>query len=803
MFKNYIKVALRYLVKHKGYGFINIMGLAVGIASCILIMLFVRSEWSFDRFHTKADRIQRAWLREIYEGQVLDNTVTPLPLAPVLQANLPEVQSTCRVFSFTSLIRYDNNTFNEPVNMVDSTFFNLFDFPLKEGNPSSVFSTGNSIILTQTAEKKYFGKASAVGKVLELQIGTAWVPFTVSGVAKDVPAVSSIQFSMLIPFSNAPLFFSERARTSAWSNVSVETFVLLKTGATAASAMAKLPAVLNPIVAKNYKPGEYTITLQPITDIHLNNDLPAGNVPISDARYSYIMATIGILILLIACINFVTLSVGRSTTRALEVGVRKVLGAERQQLIGQFWGEAMLLTVLSLFAGIGLAFLLLAPFNVLANRRFSIPFDPFTALFCFLLVVVIGLVSSIYPALVLSGFKPIQVLKGRLKSGNMGLFRKVLVTAQFTASIIMIICTITIGKQLKYLQTKDLGYAKEHIVVIPTNKPRAQGNLLAARLKEAVCQNPQVVSATIAMYSMAESGWMTLGYKDDKEAFRSFRLNAVDPDFIRTMGLQLVAGRDFIKGNGADSNHIIVNEALVKEYGWKDPIGRKLPGKYTQEVIGVVKDFHFESLHTNIKPVVLALKTDSIRRASSDMNTSFSLSPRISIRMQAGKVQEQLAFLRASWKAVAGDQDFEYSFLDDALNAAYSQEQRLGNIVRYASVLAIFIACLGLFGLATLVVVKRTKEIGIRKVLGAGVFTIVQLISRDFIVLVLVAAVVAFPVSWWALDEWLKDFTYRIPIPMWAFVLAAALAVLVALLTVGFQSVRAANVNPVKSLRTE
>jgi putative ABC transport system permease protein len=302
---------------------------------------------------------------------------------------------------------------------------------------------------------------------------------------------------------------------------------------------------------------------------------------------------------------------------------------------------------------------------------------------------------------------------------------------------------------------------------------------------------------------MAEFGWMTLGYKDDKDAFRQFRMNVVDAEFIETTGLKIIAGRGFSKSNLADSNAIIVNERMVKEYGWKDPIGQKLPGKYQQQIIGVVKDFHFESLHTDIKPAMLAMKPDSIRAASTDMNTLFPLQPRISVRMRGGNIQDQIEFLKSSWKSVAGDQDFEFRFLDDALATAYQQEQRLGNIVKYASILSIFIACLGLFGLATLVVVRRTKEIGIRKVLGAGTNNIVTLLSKDFVILVIVAALIAFPLAWWGLSKWLQDFTYRIDISFWVFGAAALLTLFIALITVSFQAIKAAWTNPVKSLRTE
>ena len=804
MFTNYIKVAFRYLTKHKGYTFINISGLAVGIACCILIMLFVRSEWSFNRFHTKGERIHRAWLEEHYQGEIFRNTVTPIPLVPVLQAGLPEVEAACRVALLNPAIKYGNIIFNDNVNMVDSSFFHVFDFPLIEGATRNPFATSNSLVITKTVSKKYFGNDSPIGKTLELQLGDDKVLFTVTALAKDPPLESNIQFDMLIPFSNAPYIWSEQARTSAWSNVSVESFFLVREGVIIADINSKIASILQPLVVKNYKAGEYNVRLQPLKDIYFNTTLPETLTGDSNPKYSYILGSVGILILLIACINFVTLSIGRSTTRALEVGVRKVLGAERQQLIRQFWGEALLLTLCSFIIGIVLAILFLKPFNALANRELSLPVDVFTVLFCLVLLLLIGLIAGIYPAFVLSGLKPIQVLKGKLGStGNMGFLRRALVVGQFAASIIMIISTITVGKQLVYLQSKDLGFNREHIVVIPTNKPSAEGRVLARKLRTELSKNPRVISSTTSSYSMANYGWMSLGYTDENKAFRQFRFNVVDADFIQTMGLQLIMGRNFLKDNPSDSNTIIVNEALVKEYGWKEPIGQKLPGKYQQQVIGVLKDFHFESLHTNIKPAVLSLKADSILSASSDVSYSTSPRPRVSVRLSGGNLEENIASLKTAWKAVAGDEDFEYTFLDEALSAAYQQEQRLGNIVQYASILSIFIACLGLFGLATLVVVKRTKEIGIRKVMGANVSHIVSLLSKDFILLVGIASLIAFPVAWWALSKWLQDFQFRIAIPLWIFLVSLLLTLLIALLTVSAQTVKAALANPVKSLRSE
>jgi putative ABC transport system permease protein len=804
MLRNYFKVAIRYLAKYKGYTFINIAGLSVGIASCILIMFFVKSEWSFDRFHTKSPRIYRAWLQEHYQGEYFRNTSTPIPLGPVLQAGLPEAEKVCRYSEVQPAIKRNSVVFNDVVGIVDSNFFSVFDFKLIEGDVNNPFPTPNSIVMTKKAAEKYFGSVSPVGKSLEMKLGEDNMLFNVTAIVEAAPLESSIQYEMLIPFSNAPHVWGERVRTAGWSNVSVETYVLLRENSSVPAVNAKISSIMDPLVKENYKPGEYLVRLQPIHDIHFNSTLPEDMAKPSDPKYSYILASIGILILLIACINFVTLSLGRSTTRALEVGIRKVLGAERQQLIRQFWGEALLLTVVSLVLGILMALALQKPFSELANRQLPFSFDAFTILFCILIAGVIALFAGIYPAIVLSGFKPIQVLKGRLRTGNsLGLFRRGLIVGQFVASIVMIIGTFVVSEQLNYLHTKNLGYNKEHIVIVPTNKGRKEGMQLAQLFQHSIQKNPEVVGSTAALYSMAELGWMQFGYTDDKKVFRWFLYNTIDADFVNTMGLEIVRGRTFSKDIPADSNYILVNEALVKEYGWKDPIGQHLPGKYDERVLGVIKDFHIESLHSPIRPAVLALKGDSIRRHSSDVSFTVPPQPRVSVRFRGGNLEEHVASLRTAWKSVAGDQDFEYKFLDDELNAAYRQEERLSQIVRYASVLSIFIACMGLFGLATLVVARRTKEIGIRKVLGAEVGSIVMMMSKEFVILVVIASIISFPFAWWGLQKWLQDFAYRISIPWIAFVASALLALIIALVTVSTQSIRAALTNPVKSLRTE
>ncbi len=803
MLKNYFKVAVRFLLRYKEYTIINIMGLAVGVTCCLLIMLFVRSEFSYDKFNTKADKLYRVWQHEKVDGQDFVNTFTPIPLAPALASTFPEVASTCRVFSFTSLMKTGNNLFSDNITMVDSTLFKMFDFKLLAGDKNNPFPTVSSVILTPAAAKKYFGNSDAVGKTMEIQFGDNKMPFTVAGIAESAPEESSIKYNVLISAGNAKYLYRPRAMKN-WFNIFNETYVQLKDNTTAANLEKKLPVMMKQQLGEDYGKEEFTMHLQPLAKIHLDTVLPSGIQPTSNPKYAYILSTIGILILLLACINFITLSVGRSATRALEVGVRKAMGAGRKQLMKQFWGEALLVTFIAVAIGLVLSAGLLKPFNTLIDRNLTLSFDPIFILFCLLLAAVIALIAGIYPAVVLSGFNPVEVLKGKIKmKGNAGFFRRSLIAGQFAVSIVMIICTIIISKQMNYIQTKDVGYNKDHIVVVPTNKSREKGFPLAELYKNELLSHPEVEEVSTSVFSFAEAPWATLGYADEKKAYNSFRFNQVQPNFIKTMHIQLVAGRNFLEANPADySNSIIVNEALVKEYGIKDPIGKRV-GPFTQTIIGVVKDFNYESLHSDIKPLMLAVNGDTIIRQSQDVNFASAPQPRISVRMKAGNLTAGIETLKQAWQKVAPGQDFEYHFLDESLASAYKEEQKSSTIVKLASSLSVFIACLGLFGLVTLTVARRTKEIGIRKVLGANVGQIVNLLSKEFIVLVFVAAIIAFPVAWWAMHSWLAGFAYQTGISWWVFVLAGTIAVVIAVITVSFQAIKAAIANPVKTLRSE
>lgn len=568
MIKNYFKVAWRYLMRYKTYSAINILGLAVGITCCILIMLFVKSEMSYDRFNTKADNIYRVWQVEKVDGQTFKNTVTPIPMGPAIKNSFPEVEAMCRVNQFNTLVKIGSNSFNENITMVDPTIFKMFDFKTYHVDCNNPFPDNNSVIVTPAIAKKYFGNEDPIGKGFEMSLGDEKQLFKITGIADNAPEESSIKYDILISHVNDKLLFSKRMLHS-WFNIFGETYVLLQSNSRATALEQKFPALLKEQLGKDYGTEEFNMYLQPLTSIHLDNSMPVGIQPTSDPKYSYILGVIGILILLVACINFITLSIGRSTTRAMEVGIRKALGAERKQLIKQFWGEALLVTVISVLLGLLFAFILLTPFNGLINRNLHLHFDLSFAAFCLLMICIIGLIAGIYPAIILSGFNPVEVLKGKLNlKNNAGFLRKGLIVGQFVASIGMIICTMIISEQMNYLNRKNLGYNKEQVIVVPTNKKRAEGFPLAALYRNELSKYPEVLDITASVFSFAETPWATLGYSDDQKQYHNFQYNQVDTRFIKAMQIPVIMGRSFSADNPSDSNNsILVNETFVKDYG--------------------------------------------------------------------------------------------------------------------------------------------------------------------------------------------------------------------------------------------
>jgi putative ABC transport system permease protein len=802
MLRNYIKTALRYMARYRQYTLINIAGLSVSIGVFILIATYVRNEYGYDRFHSKADRIYRLWQDEMYNGENFINTVTPLSAGEVISATYPEVEKACRVLAAQPIVKNGNNSFTETVRLVDSTFFQVFDFKLLKGNANNPFPNPNSLLLTEETALKYFGNEDPIGKPLEIGLGRDSVLFTVAGIVQKAPSGSSIKFNVLASCTHTKRMFSPRSYAS-WGNVQTETYFLLRNGVSGAQLEAKFPALIKEYLKdSNYEDGGFKFHLQPLTSIHLDNSLPGGNEPVTDPKYPVILSTIGLLLLVVASINFIILSIGHSVARFREVGVRKVLGADKKQLVVQFWGESLLITLFAVFIGIALAILFFPQYKTLLGIDLTFKSDLQFVLICVAIVIFIAVLAGIYPAMILARYNPVTALKNVAVRGKRKWLQSTLVVAQLVVSTALIVSTITIRKQLTYLNTKDLGYSRDKLVVIESHKREQEGAAIIQRLKNELSRYPQFSDHTASLYSFAQTSWIELGFTNENKIYKGFQYNAIEPGFVEMMGLKMAQGRSFIAGNTSDKTEgAIVNETFVKEFGIKDPVGQKLPGPFNYHIVGVVKDFNYMSLHSPVRPLVLTINRDSMR---SSENISFAEPPhpRLTVRIK-GDVVTAISQLEQFWKVAVPGREFDFNFVDEALEQFYKQERRTASIAAITSVLSVFIACLGLFGLATLTVTRRTKEIGIRKVLGASSGLIVTILSSDIVKLVCIAALITVPITYFYLNSWLTNFAYHITIGWEVFALGFFITLVIALVTVCTQTIRAAIANPVSSLRTE
>ncbi len=822
MIKNYLKVALRNLLKNPVYSFINVFGLAVGIACCLLIMLFVHNEWSYDSFHSKSDRLYRVWVHEDYgNDEIYFNSITPVILAQTLGSNIPDVEMTTRRYVFTNLVKLpeQSEVFSEVVTMVDPTFLEMFDFRLLKGNPETVFDHPGSVLLSENMASQFFGDRNPLYEVISIRIGNTFENFTVTGVIQEPPPNSSIRYNFLIPFSNVARFFSESAQTN-WFSVSTETYVLLHEQANKELVKPKLESMMQMVLGDLYgdeftESGlKYTLGLQPITDIRMNVDIPEGISEVSNPVFSYIMAAIALLILIIAGVNFMTLSISRSASRAKEVGVRKSVGAARYQLMYQYWGEALILTTLAFGISLVLAELLLPHFNLLSGTELSLSFSGQSLLFGVLAVVCISLFSGIYPALVLSGFKPVDVLKGRLSlSADKNYFRQSMVVFQFTLGITLVAATLVISNQLEYMRSTNLGFEKEQIVVLATGLSTGpqrslmdvleEANRVKSRIQSEAGSDAGFVQVGMSAFTPVQSaGWIAADFRESGGRKRDFHFNIVDHEFVSLYQIKVLQGRNF---QPDEQRGILVNQALVDDYAWDNPIGQKLPGPgfADHEIIGVVENFHYESLHTSVKPLALTVNPTLIFSGLDNISFTQSPNPRISLRLNTNNLPETMNRIEEIWGKVMPGTPFIYAFVDEAVDMQYLQEDRLSRMVRLGSALAIIIACMGLFGLISLMIVRRTKEIGIRKVLGASVVSIILLLNKEFTKLIAVSFVLATPVGWIVLSQWLQNFAYRIELGIGVFLLAGTAALLIVWITSSWLVTVAAKLNPVNSLRSE
>ena len=800
MFKNYLKIAFRNLIKQKIFSVINILGLAVGLTGAILIFLFVRNELSYDRFHENTERLYRVYVIFHKEDGSIDSTFrgVTMPMAPEMEEYFPEVTHSIRVYNNYLTVRTEGKLFSEKITQVDKSFFRAFSFPLITGNPTSVFSQGNSMVLTENHARKYFGNVNPIGKTLTLISGQEQNDFVVTGVSAQPPSNSSITFDILIDIESGNRLQLNKRWQDNWGGFGWHTYVLLSSRNSASSVLDKFPNFTGlyfaPEIEKWRNRGRWkgeglpiSFGLQPIARVHLDPTIK-GYLNLSTI---FILSGIAFIVLFIACINFMNLSIGRASTRSLEVGMRKVLGAERRQLIHQFWGEFLVITGIAMTAGVLLAEILLPIFNRLSGRSLSLReiFQPTNFLILLGLLIVVGIVSGSYPALVMSRFRPVEILRGKLRIGRKKPLTRALVVVQFALSIFLVIATIIMGRQIHFMLTADPGFSKEGVVVIRTQEPEAEAsNALMKLFRERLSQRPNIISMSgtstrmggVGVYPFEKDGREVLVYQ-----------NRVDYDFFRTMEIEVVQGRTFSPEIPTDTEGVVVNEKLLKELGIEDPIGKPLLGYSTPlTIIGVVKDYVFEDFRHSILPALHHNKPNwEIRQ--------------MLVRISPQNISATLSLLEKTWKEIQPNKPFLYSFLDDAMEAMYNEEKRWGAIVGYSSALAVIIACMGIFGLTSIAVNRRTKEIGVRKVLGASVPQIIDILIREFIWLVGIANIISWPLAYFAMKMLLDNYHYRISLGPQYFLLAGALSFFVAVFTTIFLATRAAVANPVDSLRYE
>ena len=808
MSSNYLKIAWRNLVKNKTFSVINIAGLAIGLGCFILIALYILDEISYDRFHEKSDRIYRVDSDIRFGGTDLKLAVCSDPMGPTLKKDYPQVEEYVRIYASSGSKLLKKGTefiVEENVAHADSTIFRVFTLPAIQGNTATALNEPNTVVITESAAKKYFGTNNPLGRTIETDNGEL---YKVTAVIKDIPHNSHFDLDFIFSMDNVDYGFG------TYLSHNFQTYILLREGTDYKAFEKNFDQVIEKYVlpqAKQFmqinsmddfkKAGNnLQYYLMPLTKIHLYSDrFPELGVN-GSIQYVYIFGAVAIFILLIACINFMNLSTARSANRAKEVGIRKVLGTEKQSLIRQFLTESTMMALISLVIAIVIAWTVLPFFNNISNKSLTIQslLSGRVLPMLILLPLIVGLLAGSYPAFFLSSFQPIQVLKGRINAGfRKSNLRSSLVVVQFFVSIFLIIGTIIVYRQLDYIQTKKLGFNKDQVLII--NGTGALTNNAEAFRNE-VLNMKGVVSGTLSGFlpvsssSRNDNTFSTEAVMDSKNGF-TMQNWSVDHNYIPTLGMEIIRGRNFSPSFGTDSSAAIVNESAAQVMGHADPIGKKIyeatgPGQpptvYT--VIGIVKNFHFESLRQNISPLSLRLRRNPFA-ASFKVNTQ--------------DIKDLVNQVESKWKSMAPGMPFSYRFLDEAFDNMYRTEQRVGRVALAFSILTILIACLGLFGLATYMAEQRTKEIGVRKVLGASVSNIVQMLSVDFLKLVLISALFAIPIGWWVMNTWLQDFAYRINVGWWVFIVAIAVAAIIALATVSYQAIKAAVSNPVKSLRTE
>ena len=805
MLKNYIKIALRNLRRNKLYSVLNITGLAIGITCCMLILLYVQDELSYDRFHEKSTRIYRATTHFVLKDRIMDFASTAHVQGPMFKEAYPEVENYVRFNSYGSrrMIRYEDVSYaEEKFIWVDNSVFDVFSFNLIKGNPKEALTKPNMVVITEDIAEKYFGDQDPIGKNLRIHNDELYM---VTGIVENIPTNSHIRPDFLASFITLDLQPTGNAAADLVNNVDYYTYLLLEEGADYKALEQKfvgfIEKYLSPLISSIGGSARYD--LQPLTSIYLHSDLENELERTGDIAYVWLFSGIGLFILLLACLNFMNLSTARSANRAKEVGLRKVVGAQRAQLIKQFIGESMILTFIAILLSLFLVFFTLPIFNNISGKNLAMTYlsNPVLLLGLFGFFIIVSLIGGSYPAFFLSAFRPVEVLQGRLRRGaKNSVLRIALVSLQFTVSIVLIIGTLIVSKQLNYVRNKNLGYDKDHIIALRIRNEETQKRHEA--LRSALLTNPNILSVSASSSLPLGQNSFSAHHIAGQPLSEMIMLHTqiVDEHFIDTYNMEIVEGRNFSRDFPTDLQEaIIVNEATVRKLGWQDEaLGKEIDALMsmtemkTYRIIGVIKDYHFLSLHEEIQPLVLY-----------NANPYGGDYYRMSLRVRPENIQGTIGFLRSKWREFDSQYPLEFAFLDDQYDALYRAEERLGKLFGYFTALAILIGCLGLFGLSAYSAEQRTKEIGIRKVLGATTSNVTMLLVREFTKWVLLAVLIAWPVGYYIMNTWLQNFAYRIGLGVDTFLLAALLALVIAIMTVTYQAVKAAVANPVESLKYE
>jgi len=792
MFKNYLKIAIRNIKKHKAYSFINIAGLTVGMACTILILLWVQDELNYDQFHEKANRIYRICSRINVGNTLIDQTQTSAILPITLKNDFPEVEQTVKLgFPINASGQYEDKIFMESsILPADSTFFDVFSFNLIMGDKENALNKPGAIVITEATAQRYFGDEDPIGKVITL---ADEYELNVTGVVENIPRNSHFHFDMLLSIVTFPY-----SRNTDWTSNDFRTYIVLKEGFLVDQLEAKFPDFIVKYIFEGdlswvAKGNSYEYYLQPLTDIHLNSDIIGEFEPNGNIIYVHIFSLTAIFILLIACMNFMNLSTAKSVNRAKEIGLRKVVGSVKGQLIVQFLSESFLLSFIALLVCVVIAWFTLPFFNNLVGKQLHLFLfsNYYTIPLLICLALIVGLVAGGYPAFYLSSLKPILTIRGKTREGmKNSRLRNILVVLQFSITIVLFIGTFIVGKQLEYFQNTRLGFDKDQVIVV--KNARSLGNQSKA-FKETLLTNPGISSAA-GSYSLPGGHFVNYSFQPENTESILLNFGICDPEFIEALQLEIFEGRFFSRDFTTDSTAIIINETALKLLNWDDPIGKTFTSLgRTFNVIGVVKDFHYESLHQTVKPMAL-------------LNLSLNLpwpESFVSVRTNSSNISETINFIESNWQTFAKEKPFEFFFLDEHYSNFYTNEKQTGTVFIIFSFLAIIIASLGLVGLAAYSAEQRSKEIGIRKVLGASVPGIFVLLSRGFTKCVVLANIIAWPIAYYFMNKWLQNFAYRVDLKIWIFILSGLVALAIAILTVSYQTIKAATANPVDSLRYE